>query len=98
MVKLANPELLKINFKSLRHFYATKLYKQYKDLMLVKYALGHKSTQHTEVYKHIVSLPESDTFKVKAVTTAEEAIPLIEQGYLFDSTTPDGFNLYKRRK
>jgi hypothetical protein len=66
--------------------------------MLVKYALGHKSTKHTEVYTHIVGFPEHDTFIVKAVTTAEEAIPLIGQGYTYDSTTPDGFNLYKKRK
>ena len=66
--------------------------------MLVKYALGHKSTQHTEVYTHIVKFPENDSFEVKAVTTAEEAIPLIEQGFTFDSTSPDRFNLYKRRK
>jgi len=97
-VKLGNPEIKKINFKSLRHYYATKLYREYKDLKLCQYALGHKSTKHTEVYTHIVGFPEHDSFIVKAVTTAEEAIPLIEQGYHFDSTTPDGYNLYKKRK
>ena len=66
--------------------------------MLVKYALGHKSTKHTEVYTHIVGFPENESFDVIAVTTAQEAIPLIEQGYVFDSTTPDGYNLYKKRK
>ena len=66
--------------------------------MLVKYALGHKSTKHTEVYTHIVSFPEHETFTVKAITTAKEAIPLIEEGYIYDSTSPDGFMLYKKRK
>jgi len=97
-VNLANPEIKKINFKSLRHFYATKLYREHKDLLLVKYALGHKSTKHTERYTHIVKFPEHETFEVKAVTTANDAIPLLEQGYNYEATTPDGFMLYKKRK
>jgi hypothetical protein len=73
------------------------------DVLPGRHGLGqlderHNACKHTKVYTHTVGFPEHDTFIVKAVTTAEQAIPLIEQGYTYDSTTPDGFNLYKKRK
>jgi hypothetical protein len=29
---------------------------------------------------------------------AKEVIPLIQEGFVFENTTPDGFMLYKKRK
>jgi hypothetical protein len=45
-----------------------------------------------------VSFPEDESFDAIAVTTANEAIPLIEEGFIYETTTPDGFMLYKKRK
>lgn len=38
---------------TLRHTYATYMYKQTKDILLVKELLGHKSVLSTQVYTHI---------------------------------------------
>ena len=38
---------------TLRHTYATQMYKKHKDLLLVKEALGHHSIKSTEIYTHL---------------------------------------------
>ncbi len=44
----------KVSPHTLRHTFATDLYRETKNLRLVQKALGHASIQTTEVYTHIV--------------------------------------------
>jgi len=48
--KLENPRLLEIKFHTFRHWKATKLYHQTKDLLFVQRFLGHRSVQNTLKY------------------------------------------------
>lgn len=45
---------VKKKFHSLRHTFAVNLYKNTKDIHLVKLALGHKSIKNTEIYLNFV--------------------------------------------
>lgn len=45
-----------------------------------------------------ISFPEDESFDAIAVTTANEAIPLIQEGFVYENITPDRFMLYKKRK
>ena len=44
----------KVSPHTLRHTFATDLYRETKNLRLVQKALGHASIQTTEIYTHIV--------------------------------------------
>lgn len=51
-----NPEK---GFHSLRHTFAVNLYKRFKDIILVKTALGHRSLKNTMIYADFVYQTES---------------------------------------
>lgn len=46
-------------FHSLRHTFAVQLYKRFKDIMLVRTALGHRSLKNTMIYADFVYQTES---------------------------------------
>jgi len=48
--KLQNPRILRIHFHTFRHWKATKLYHQTKDVLYVKEFLGHKRIENTLLY------------------------------------------------
>ncbi len=48
--KLQNPRLLRISLHTLRHWKATMLYHQTKDILYVKQFLGHKKVETTLLY------------------------------------------------
>ena len=73
-------------------------YYKTKDILHVKRVLGHKNIKNTEVYTHLIAFPENDEYIVKAVTKHEEAIKLLEKGFTYEVTTPDGIMLFKKRK
>lgn len=52
---LARAGLPPIGVHALRHTFATRLYRQTRDLRLVQQALGHRSVTSTEVYTHLDS-------------------------------------------
>jgi integrase len=70
-VKLQNPRLLQISFKTLRHFKATTEYHRTKDILHVMQLLGHKNIKNTLVYTHLVSF-ESDDYVCKVAKTVEK--------------------------
>jgi integrase len=83
--KLGNPRLKEIHFHTLRHWKATMLYHQTKDILFVKQFLGHKSIDNTELYiqldKQLFQGISEDTFIIKVVSTVEEATKLGEVGF-----------------
>jgi integrase len=83
-VELNNPRLKEISFRSFRHWKATTEYAKTKDILHVKWLLGHKRIQNTLIYTHLVSF-ESDDYFCKTAKNIEEATALIEAGYEYVS-------------
>lgn len=95
---LEEPQLRTIPLRNLRHYNATMLYDKTKDILLVKHRLGHKKIETTMLYTQLITFSENEEYTCKTATTAEEASKLIEVGFQYTATTPDGFMLFKRRK
>ena len=81
-VKLQNPRLKETAFRSFRHWKATTEYRKTKDILYVKWLLGHKRIENTLVYTHLVPL-ENSNYVCKVAKTLEEATLLIEEGFEF---------------
>jgi integrase len=92
-------ELLKIRHYDLRHWFATTEYIKTRDLLHVKYLLGHRNIQSTLIYVHLAQglINTTDDYTCKAARTVEETCKLIEAG--FDYVTEiDGAKLFRKRK
>jgi integrase len=97
-IKLNQPRLNLISFKSLRHHYACRLYEATKDLLFVQKQIGHRSISNTVRYTRMVNFDIEEEFIVKAAKDKEDAESLIETGYQYVVTTPDGYMLFRKRK
>jgi integrase len=95
--KLKEPNLMKIRLYDLRHFFATMLYHRTKDILYVKEQLGHKRIENTLVYTHLVNFGD-DEFVCKVARNSEEAKTLVEQGFDYVATSPEGHMLFKKLK
>jgi len=84
--KLQNPRLLRISFHTLRHWKATMLYHQTKDILYVKEFLGHKRIDTTLLYiqlAEVIFKESTDEFTVRVASKPEEITPLLEVGFEF---------------
>ena len=97
-IKLNQPRLNLISFKSLRHHYACRLYESTKDILFVQKQIGHRSLSNTVRYTRMVNFGEDEEFTVKAAKNKEDAEPLIETGYQYVVTTHEGYMLFRKRK
>jgi integrase len=95
--KLHQPELRKIRLYDLRHFFATMLYHRTKDILYVKEQLGHKRLESTLIYTHLVNFG-SDEFVCKVAKTSEDARALVELGFDYVVTSPEGYMLFRKLK
>jgi integrase len=95
-VKLQNPRLNAITFRTLRHFRASTLYHRTKDILLVKSELGHKSLTSTLVYTHLISFKDDD-YVCKVAKSIEESTSLIESGFEY-VTDFETAKLFRKRK
>ncbi|MEM2098906.1 MAG: site-specific integrase [Candidatus Bathyarchaeia archaeon] len=95
--KLCNPRLLQISFHTFRHWKATMEYAKTKDILHVMRLLGHRNIHNTLVYTQLVDF-KSDEYVCKAVKDSKEASMLVEAGFEYVCTTPDGVMLFKKRK
>lgn len=99
--RLSNPEIMRITWKSLRHFKGTMEYHLTKDILHVKETLGHVNIQNTLIYVHLehaLFANTSEEFHVKAAKTTEEAKQLLEVGFEYVCTTPENLMLLRKRK
>ncbi len=92
-------ELLKIRLYDLRHWFATTQYMKTRDLLHVKYLLGHRHIESTMRYVHLAQglINTSEDYTCKAAKSVEEAAKLIEQGFEY-ITEFDGVKLFRKRK
>jgi len=98
--KLCNPRLLKVGFHTFRHWKATMLYHQTKDIVLVKEFLGHRSLDTTLLYIQLEKAlfnEEANEFHVKATSNPEEIKALLEVGFEY-VCSKDGLMFFRRRK
>lgn len=95
-VKLQNPRLRQIHFHTFRHWKATMLYHKTRDILLVKYTLGHRRLENTEVYTHLVGF-QSNEHDSATAKTVEEAKLLVEAGFEY-VTDIENVKLFRRRK
>ena len=94
-----DPELLKIRLYDLRHWFATTEYIKTRDLLHVKYLLGHRDIKSTLVYVHLAQglVNNSEDYTCKVARSIEEACKLIEAG--FDYVTEiEGTKIFRKRK
>lgn len=99
--KLSNPRLLQITFHTLRHWKATMLYHQTKDILFVKEFLGHKNINSTLIYiqieRALFGRGVNDEFICKIAQTPEEVSQLIEAGFEY-VTDMDNKKFFRKRK
>ena len=92
-----NERLLRVNWKSLRHFKGTTEYVRTKDIVHVMRVLGHKSIKNTMIYINLAGLDEDENYVCKVATTKEERINLIEGGFTFVAKEGDEWYFRKRK-
>lgn len=84
--KLQNPRLTQIHFHTFRHWKATILYHQTKDILYVMRFLGHRNIKNTLVYIQIEEAMFSrraEEYVCKVAETVNEARILIETGFQY---------------
>ena len=97
--KLNNPRLKQIHFHTFRHYYATKLYHETKNILEVQSKLGHKRLDSTMVYTHLVEFDEeSQNYHHAIARNEQEAGELIDNGWTYVLTTPNGIMMFRKRK
>jgi len=92
-------ELLKIRLYDLRYWYATSEYLRTRDLLHVKYLMGHRHIESTMVYVHLAQglTNTSEDYTCKTAKTIDEAMQLVEQGFEY-VTEMDSLKLFRKRK
>ena len=72
-------------------------YHRTKDILHVKWLLGHKKIENTLIYTHLVSFENNEEFICKTAKTLQEASSLIEAGFEY-VTEMEGIKLFRKRK
>ena len=98
--KLQSPRILRIHLHTLRHWKATMLYHQTKDILYVKEFLGHKSVEDTMLYIQVAEALFKETtgeFTVRVAKTPKEIQGLLEVGFEY-ICEKDGLMYFRKRK
>jgi integrase len=99
-LKLKNPRINKISYCSCRHYKATQLYHQTKDILYVMKFLGHRSIKNTLVYIDLekISYPHGgDDYTAKLAKTEVEALQLVEAGFEYVCSMGES-KIFRKRK
>ena len=90
-VKLQNPRIEQISFRTLRHFKATMEYHRTKDILHVMRILGHRNIKNTLRYTQLIDF-ETEDYVCKVAKTISEASSLIENGFEYVTGFQDTLN------
>jgi integrase len=99
--KLNNPRLRQITFHTLRHWKGTMEYHKVKDIMHVKYVLGHKSINCTLIYINLeetIFLADTDEWISKVSHNLDEETKLVETGFQLVRSVNETTAIYRKRK
>jgi integrase/predicted RNA-binding Zn-ribbon protein involved in translation (DUF1610 family) len=96
-IKLQNPKLLEISFKSYRHWGGSMLaHYTNGNVLTIKKMLRHKSVQNTMKYIHTLEFKDED-FEIATATTEEEVKQLGQAGFIkYDEMK--GIHFYRKPK
>jgi len=92
-----NPRILKISLGTFRHWGATMVYHQTRDILLVKKLLGHKKIENTMKYTQLIQFKD-DEYDVATATTVEEAKTLLAAGFEQQPQAINGVYLFRKPK
>jgi len=98
--KLQNPRLMKIHLHTLRHWKATTLYHQTKDILYVREFLGHKRIEDTMLYIQVAEAifkEMTDEFTVRVARKPKEIQGLLEVGFEY-VCEKDSLMYFRKRK
>ena len=95
--KLHDPTLTKIRLYDFRHYFATALYKKTNNLLIVMNKLGHKDIKNTLIYTHLTDFAEDD-YITESTTDRKQAEMLLNNGFDYIATSPDGYMMFRKRK
>jgi len=94
--KVNSERLRQVAFRSFRHWKATTEYAKTRDILHIKWLLGHRRIENTMVYTHLISFG-TDDYACKVAHNVEECTALIEAG--FEHVTDcEGAKLFRKRK
>jgi integrase len=93
---LQNPRILSITLRTFRHYGATMLYAQTRNILLVMKTLGHKKIENTMKYTQLVNF-KTNAFETATATNIEEAKQLISSGFEY-VTEMKGIKLFRKPK
>jgi integrase len=80
----------------LRHYFATTLYHQTKDILFVKAKMGHKRIATTLLYTQLLDLKD-DEWTVRVASSIYEFTALLESGFEYVSDY-EGRKVLRKRK
>jgi site-specific recombinase XerD len=96
--KTANKDLLKIHLHTFRHFFATKLYLQTKDIKYVQKKLGHRNITSTTIYENSLPNQEVETYVSKVADSDEDRLKLLNLGYEYSGLdTNEGLPIMRKK-
>ena len=92
-----NPRIMSISLGTFRHWGATMVYHQTRDILLVKKLLGHKKIENTMKYTQLIQFKD-DEYDVATATTVEEAKTLLASGFEQQPLAINGVVLFRKPK
>jgi integrase len=95
--KLHDPTLTKIRLYDFRHYFATALYKKTNNILIVMNKLGHKDIKNTMIYTHLTDFAEDD-YITQSTNDRKQAETLLNDGFDYITTAPDGYMMFRKRK
>ena len=75
----------------------TEYYKT-KDSLHVKHVLGHRNIKNTLIYTCLVHFTEENEYVTKVTRDIEMAQRLLDNGFDYELTSPDGLMFFRKRK
>lgn len=95
-LKLNNPRIMKISLVTFRHFGATMVYHQTRNILLVKKLLGHKRIDNTMKYTQLIQFKDNE-YEVATASTLEEAKQVLTAGFDY-ITEKNGVMIFRKPK
>lgn len=99
--KLGNSRLLKITYRTIRHWKGTMEYHKTKDIIHVKTILGHKSINNTMIYinleQALFQTGDTSEYITRVAKTVKGVRALLEAGFEY-VIEMDGVKLFRKRK
>jgi integrase len=95
--KLQDPSIQSIRLYDLRHAYITNLLRKTQNAEIVRQKVGHKRLDTTQRYLHLTNLEDGE-YIVESTTDQKRADELLEQGFNYCLTTPDGYMKFRKPK